>query len=697
MSQVTFGDIIQVAERHLDAAEESLGEVTHAAAPVRALYRLVTVIARSLNGRGPLAIEAATGTGFGSWQLAAAHLQEALRQAAQAIGTASEHAGEPGQGNPVRCARQLARTAAALTAGHDLLSGHVALNPAGAPVDRSEWALAAFSPPVTGALVREAARWASRAGGIARRLAAVSGPARPALAQAAELLCSAHEIIQPALAAEPGLAADRDLLMGIPTAAPPERRPPGEPETTAELCSGITTSATRLRSVGFALRATAGTSLDVSASTLRRTAFAGAIVADIASLTLHGLAMRASRLPGCPVDPGRLAVAAVTQAEARNAWEQAAGLWRIMQTDTQSPASTATLDAGDLVVRLGRLAFGNPRWTPAAQHRTPPPTPEALAPDTTELVAVLGAVHQATDATARMAAADLLAIGTLRDAGRLYMPQVIVWATQRAARDYAAAPAGRIQLMQDIYRVITSSARTAAQALGGLVADAGAPGRPLALARTTALAHGDPLHPPIDPQLTLDKLRPRLRTFSKRLDIQVTRKDELDTDDVIRAYQDDQLSISDCALRFCTTPALISTILDDNHIPVRDDRPASPDQPTPPARPDTSQLRWWGPVERRLLALKVTDPGLLLRASALDRASRELITQAEASVDKPARVTTAPDAMTAPRIAAQDAPHTAGVARVQPTGQPGESMPEASSRRAQKHGHAPSRQARDAC
>ena len=651
MSQVTFGDVVQVAERHLDVVEESLGEVTHADAAIRELYRLVLVLARGLDGRGPLAIEAVTGTGFGTWQLAAAHLQEALRRAAQGIGAASDHLGEPGSRTPGRCAGHLAHAADALTAGRDVLWSHVALDPAGVSVDRSDWALVAFSPSVTGALVRETAKWSSRAGGIARRLAPVSSQAQSALADAAELLCSAHEITRSELATEPGLATDRDLLMGLPTATPPERRPPGEPETDAELCSGITASATRLRSAAFALPATAATSLSVSAPSWRRTAFAAAIIADISSLTLHALAMRASRLPDCPVDPGRLAMAAVTQAGARNAWEQAAGMWRILQTDTQSQVSAATVETGDLVIRLGRLAFGNPRWTPAAQHRTPPLAPEVLAPGTPELITVLDAIHQATDAMARMAAADLLAIGALRDASRLYMPQVVVWATRRAARDYAAAPADRIVLMQDVYRVITGTTRAAAQALGGLVLDAGAPSRPLALARIIALAQGDSLQPPVDPELTVDKLRPRLRTFSKRLGLRVTRKDELDADQVIRAYRDDRLSVTDCALRFSTTTSLISTILDDHNITVRDDSPTSQDQP--PARTrDTGQLRWWGPVERRLLTLKITDPGMLLRASALDRASRELIAQAEASVNKPA----APESVDplASRVAAQD-------------------------------------------
>jgi hypothetical protein len=127
-------------------------------------------------------------------------------------------------------------------------------------------------------------------------------------------------------------------------------------------------------------------------------------------------------------------------------------------------------------------------------------------------------------------------------------------------------------------------------------------------------------------------LRPRLRIFGKRQGWQVIRLDELDADDVARAYQEDQLTVSECAHRFATAEDLISLILDQKHIPVRDhhsaeDQQSPRPQPAPAAPLPVGERRWWGPIERQLQARHVTDLGLLLRAAALDRAGRELLAQ----------------------------------------------------------------------
>jgi hypothetical protein len=160
-------------------------------------------------------------------------------------------------------------------------------------------------------------------------------------------------------------AADEDLLAGIPLVTPPERRILQEAESAAELHAGITVTAERLRSAAFTIPAPE----DTSGAAWRRKATAAAIVCDIASLALHTLAMRATRLSNCPADPARLAACALELADARNAWEQAAGMWRIMTTDTQSGVNAMTADTADLVVRMGRLVFANPAWTPAKEHQ----------------------------------------------------------------------------------------------------------------------------------------------------------------------------------------------------------------------------------------------------------------------------------------------------------------------------------------
>lgn len=679
MSQVTLGDIYAAAERHFDAAEQARAEITRTGLTAHELHRLVTAAARSLGDHAPHAVEAAAGTEVSAWQRAAAQLQEALRQAAEQIGQARENPGEPGEPQPDRCTRHLAHAADALLAGLDLLRSHTAVGPGGIHTSLSEWALLMTSQPVISAMTREMSRWSYRAGTMAHWLASDSGQAsnaaHAALARAGTLLCAADGIIAPAMIGDPGSASDRDLLLGIPHASPPERRPPRDPETPAQLHTGITTSAARLRSEAFALPADATTSAAVSGPAWQRAARAGAIVSDIASLTLHGLAMRATRLTGYLADPHRLAAAAIALADARNAWEQAAGVWKIMTTDTQSPVNSVTVEASDLVIRMGRLAFDNPQWTPARRHRAPSLAPEVLAPDPGSLTVVLDSAHQAVDALARMADSDLLTIGAVSAAGRLYMPRNVLRGTLGPAHGHVTAPSDRVLLLQDLYRVIVRSTSRAAQELGAMVIDAAAPSRVIALARATEL--GSAPTPHTDPSLTLDSLQPRIRAFGKPLNWQVTRLDEIDADAVVRAYRDNHRTLRECATQFATSERLITIILRDNDIPIHRTQPTPPpaeaNQARPPAaspapEPDAPARRLrCGPVERHLLALNVTDPGLLLRAAALDRASRELLAEGAASVatqhypasrHEPQRGY----ANRAPLVAASDAPPSSGAA-----------------------------------
>ena len=683
MMQVTFGDLLDAAERHFDAAEQALGEIIRGEQAVRALNRLVLAAARIIDEHAPDPVEAAGGAAVTAWQHAAADLREAMLQAAEHIARADESLDGSARQRPDRCTRHLAHAAQALIGAQDLLRSHTTPGLGGVSADRSEWALLLTSRPLSSALTREMARWSCRAGALAHWLASgsgqVHGEAQDALAEAGTLLSAANDIIAPAVTADPGSALDRELLMGVPHASPPGRRVPRDPETPAELHAGIAISAARLRSAAFAMPADAATSAEISGPAWGRAATAAAIVSDIASLLLRTLAMRATRLTACPVEPRQLAAAAIGLADARNAWEQAAGLWQIMTTDTQSEISALTVETGDLAIRMGRLAFANPQWTPAKRHRAAPLLPEALAPDAGDLIAVLGAVHQAADALATMASSDLKAISAVWRARRLYMPQAILSGRRGPGSGYVTAPDDRVQLMQDLYRVIAATSRDAAQALGALVVESAVPSRAIALARTTGLTFSP--QSPTGPKPTLETLRPRLRAFGKPRDWQVTRLDEIDADAVIRAYRDKHVGLRECAARFATSERLIAIILRDNDIPIRHDqpapRPAEANQPRPPAaspapQPDAPAKRQrCGPVERHMLALNVTDPGLLLRAAALDRASRELLAEGAASVSRedhpaskhePERRRTA----RAPLVAASDTPPSPRAAVKQP-------------------------------
>jgi hypothetical protein len=141
--------------------------------------------------------------------------------------------------------------------------------------------------------------------------------------------------------------------------------------------------------------------------------------------------------------------------------------------------------------------------------------------------------------------------------------------------------------MKDLYRVIVSTSQRAAPALGELVTETGAPSRHLSLARAAALEQGGPPQPVIEPEIDLGALRPRLRTFGRPKGWRVTRLDEVDAPAVVRAYQEEQLSLRECAFRFATTDHLIQAILRDNGIQIRPasqtELPAGNNEPSPPS------------------------------------------------------------------------------------------------------------------
>jgi hypothetical protein len=104
------------------------------------------------------------------------------------------------------------------------------------------------------------------------------------------------------------------------------------------------------------------------------------------------------------------------------AWHQVDRAWDTMITESRMLPTQAMTDASDLVLRMGRLVWDDPHWTPARSRRAPHRDPAALAPGASTVVTVIAAVHQLADALARVAKADLDAVETADHAGRLYVP-----------------------------------------------------------------------------------------------------------------------------------------------------------------------------------------------------------------------------------------------------------------------------------
>src|SRR6266704_2351085 len=106
----------------------------------------------------------------------------------------------------------------------------------------------------------------------------------------------------------------------------------------------------------------------------------------------------------------------------RTAWQQVDQVWDLMITESRLLQTPAMTEATDLVLRMGRLVWDNPQWTPARSDRAPRRTPAALAPGANALNSVVAAVHQAVDALTRVAMTDIQAVEAADRAGRLYCP-----------------------------------------------------------------------------------------------------------------------------------------------------------------------------------------------------------------------------------------------------------------------------------
>jgi hypothetical protein len=79
-------------------------------------------------------------------------------------------------------------------------------------------------------------------------------------------------------------------------------------------------------------------------------------------------------------------------------------------------------ELGDLLLRIGRLAYTNQHWTPARAHASDICNPADLAPAPGDITSVVAAVHTAADAISRVAAGDREAVRAAAADHRLYVP-----------------------------------------------------------------------------------------------------------------------------------------------------------------------------------------------------------------------------------------------------------------------------------
>jgi hypothetical protein len=313
--------------------------------------------------------------------------------------------------------------------------------------------------------------------------------ARSEFASASGWLQAAGAAVRTALDIDPVRTSDTELLYAVPAAMTPQRQRLGpNGESAAELCDGIAVSASRLRSAMRDNTKRARWSPDVTSGGWQWMAQAAAVTCHLSELALRSLATRGAQLSSPPASETQLDAAADCMAGMRAAWQHVDRLWDGMITERRLlPTSTMT-DASDLVLRLGRLVWDNPHWTPAHAQRGPLRPPPVMAPGAADFNAVVAAAHQAIDALTVVAKADGQAVEAASAAGRLYVPTRSLPQEYDVPRPFAPAPITRCRVLHEAYGTALDATITAARALDQLAVAVGAPSKALASARAAALA-----------------------------------------------------------------------------------------------------------------------------------------------------------------------------------------------------------------
>ena len=438
------------------------------------------------------------------WQRAGTHIAQSLNQAAQALGRGLERLGGLQAGPELPLGLPLAEAATALLAGRDLLNTHLATGPDGARVERTEWAQVITSAPVTRAVTDMVAWWCQQLAPLAEQLSLpvpASRPGRPRVRRGRAVAPPGHRLRAAGAAGRPGVGQRPHLAVRDPAGRDVRLERPRAAETAADLCGGITRSASRLQAAARGAAQRAAWSPTETAGAWRWTATAGAVTSHLTEAVLRSLAARAGPL-GLP--EGDLHAAAAALAASQASWHQVTAAWGLITTETRFLATPAVTEASDLIVRLGRLACDNPAWTPAAAHHAPLRDPAVLAPDAAAAAAIVAAVHYAACAFERVAAADLGAVEAARQALRLYVPTRIIPDARRRKNDwrtipraYVIAPEEQTAALIEAYRAAVTASGQAAQALDQAALAAGAPSRAMALAREAFRAEERLSHLPL--------------------------------------------------------------------------------------------------------------------------------------------------------------------------------------------------------
>lgn len=476
----TFEDFIELAATRLQQADNAFGSGASVSA---ATCTALSNIARLLITLGIRYGVTPNGAPVASWQPA---FVELLSAADRRLRRHASSSAAPNEADEL-----IADAARFLTIAQDLLATHLTMPDPPRSFARTQEGTELLDTPVREHLLRRAAEIADHLADLSRTVVTFDDlpRERPNLADAyqprSKDLAAAARDLSDAAAQSPGPATARLPLEPAPVlaAAVTYPRPNEDPAYAAgEIATGIGRVASAAYQAAHRLR-TSENSPTHAAGDLRAIARSLAVAHVLAADILTNLA---SHLPSSP--DLRVTEAANRLRAAGAAWFGLRNL--LLQTASvpdSGPRSALTVQANSASIRLGRILYTDPAWTPQVGPGRPRPLNDLLAPD------AMDAICMAVSALPRHAAniadnhARLIndAVLSLYSADRAHRPEREGW------RVYPIQPAQRVEL-SDAYRKAASASKAAATVLAPL-------SRGYRVLKAAALTR--PAHPARNPDL----------------------------------------------------------------------------------------------------------------------------------------------------------------------------------------------------
>ncbi|MBG0825846.1 hypothetical protein HS048_34755 [Planomonospora sp. ID91781] len=314
-------------------------------------------------------------------------------------------------------AMHLAAAAQMLGIGLDLLRTHYSIDADGTRVARSDWARAIDSLDVQHALLHEITVHGLHLADVLERI--LPTVKRRRLPEAATVQAAIDQLRHlpdalPMVTAVQHRAGGHALLSTVPprpSTAPVH--PTEHTQTPEQLCQDIIDNAESLRAL-YTDPFYDGDDRDVlDIRQWQRIATGGAILSHTQLQLCHALSARALRLgarAGGHPQQLRAALADAHGVSERSvaAWRGVSRAWTELLTDVPVTArSTAEEHVEHLVIRMGRLLYANPRWTPARRDAAPAKDPADVAPSTETIAAISMAMYHVNETMAVVARTNL--------------------------------------------------------------------------------------------------------------------------------------------------------------------------------------------------------------------------------------------------------------------------------------------------